>query len=351
MFDRILNINLICFTLFLLACSQPSEVTRPEFKFPLIIKEISTNETRLLQDSQNRGFDSSILFFGKNDSSIISANGRFILQIPTDFSAIRTLYIIPTDLGDINSNVSVSPDKRFLAFSLKPKDPDILWEIYLLDLSSLNLKQITNSANTIYQYPSFSPDSEYLVFSGERKDVNLETLEIVNLATMKTDTVLTSQGVQSTSRRYRYPHFSDTGRIVYLGKSSAGAFTDSILSIDIFGNDKQILDTECCFVNPVYVSQNGERIVYTKEGSPDLLVSMRSDGTDYVELMNGFNFGGGDGFSISPDGSKILYWSGKNRTLHSMDNNGQNQQVIAVGKNAIISCDLSLIAFASIREK
>lgn len=346
--------KLYCFvillgTFFIYQCSQPSNAPDPEFDLPLSTYNLTTQQTKTLSDPNEGRYDQTTLFFGEEDSTIFIFDNRLILVTPVDLSNIDPLYTITANL-DQPFDVSISPNKHFFVFSAREQNTSNQPDIYMVDIQKLELMRITDSPNTYYRYPRFSLDNRRLIFSGERKDINLNTIEIYDLITMTTDTIRIDQSANSQSPQFRFPHFLSNEKILYVSRGF-GAFVDSIITISPSGNDKQILETACCFVTPLVVSQNGERVVYTTEGNPEKLISIRSDGSEYYELINGFDFGELERFSVSSDGNTILYWLEENRNLYYVNSDGTNRRSIANARNGVFSSDLSIIAFASIREK
>jgi|GEM_PF-5013507 len=329
-----------------LGCETPAEGVRsPDYGMGVF--SLDTGQATLLANSSISSFKSAAYFFSDTDSTIYVFIGGLILQAPRDLSDLNILYRIPDSLSAFQRvNLDLSPDNNYVAWSLG-NGQEI--GLYLLSLNTLVLKPLRRIPGTNVLHPKFSSDSRKIVYATSAQTGGVATIEVFDIFTGAIDTVMIDANPSRTGgSRLQFPHFSEGNtRVIYM-KDSPGIARDSLINVNLSGNDKLLLDPLCRSIGGVVVSRDGSRIVYVKDGNPNPLVSIKSDGTGFHEIADRFSTGSSSGFSISNKGERIAYWMGDRPRLYSLDGDGSNHGVVAQGINGVFSNNLTSFVFTNV---
>jgi len=318
-------------------CKSPIEgVPNPNYRMG--VYNLNTAQTTILTNTTIPSFQSATYFFSNTDSVIYIIIGNTLLKAPQDLSSVTTLFKTPDSLrASTREEVALSPDNNYVAWALSNGQKIGL---YLLNLNTLVFKAVKTIPGTNIQYPRFSTDSRKVVYVTSAQVGGFATIETFNIVTSLIDTTLTDANrTGAAGSRLLFPHFSSNNtRLIYM-KNSTGLPSDSLITVNLSGEDKQLLDPECLFLGGVVVSRDGSRIVYTKDASLRPLASIKNEGTGFHEITSSIGNSNNNGFSISPNGEKISYWLANMQNLYVLNSDGTDQKVIARGLNGSFSND------------
>ena len=127
------------------------------------------------------------------DGATWSPDGKEI-AFTTNISGRMNVWLVPTDGGwpqqltvsDQRQTSPVwSPDGKWIAF-LSDKDGDELWDIYLANPKSGEVKNVTMSSRTEEGAPSWSPDGKQIAYPTRPKDKAAYEIDVMDIKTQKT---------------------------------------------------------------------------------------------------------------------------------------------------------------------
>ena len=230
-------------------------------------------------------------------------------------------------LGYVDQNPDVSPDGRRIAFERTSTTSCCTVEIYVVDVDSHNLTQLTNNPpdqDCLFTTgcdggAAWSPDGTKLAF-GRQIGPTIEDL-VTAIYIMNAD----GSHVRQVTQRVRpatgedgAPQWSPDGRsLLFQRFNVGGAQPDrglALWTIDLdTGRERRITPYDLRAGDTPDWSPDGQRILFhsNNDGPPDVsanLYSVRADGTDLRQLT--FEAGGVRnvlGSSYSPDGKWIVF--------------------------------------------
>ena len=214
---------------------------------------------------------------------------------------------------------SWSPDGKRIAF-MSLRDEHIIdfaptYEIYVMDADGGNPQNITNDRNDD-RYPSWSPDSERIVFVSQRpghfKSKFLITYEIY---VMDADGGNEQRLTENRRQNDLYPSWSPDGKRIAFEADRKGDFENpEIYVMDADGgNQQRLTENRRSDLSPSW-SPDGKRIAFVswRDGNPEIYV-MDADGKNQQRLTNNPRDDyspawGNSPFSVSPAGKKFTMW-------------------------------------------
>ena len=145
-----------------------------------------------------------------------------------------------------------SPDGQSMVFSLEQGGNT---DIYSMDIGSGQMRQLTN-APSIETSPCFSPDGSQIVFESDRSG----TQQIYLMSASGGEAVRISNG----KGRYSTPVWSPRGDMVAFTKQNEGRFHIGVMKTD--GSEERLLSASFLDEGPTW-APNGRVIMFTREGA------------------------------------------------------------------------------------
>ena len=239
---------------------------------------------------------------------------------------------------------AISPDGKWLAFASNRLQNA---ELYLMDLTTRTLQQLTHTDELDEYMPAFSPDGQSIAFVSERtrggmmlpsvqasgSDPRTATIYLMDVDGRNQRPLIDIAGAQ------RAPVFSPDGQKIAFESKAPMQGTDSepgstenndtleIYVIDIDGtNKKQLTHNDVDDGHPTW-APNGKQIAFT--GMVDdiyHIFNVNADGGTVQQLTYG-TIGSHYHSIFSPDGKRIIYVSNAHNhyTLWTMDADGTNK--------------------------
>ena len=200
--------------LLLFGCAQPSETT-PQ---PTVTLEAVFTSTPAI-----------IRYGGEGNLVFLSIEENGFAHLFVQSNPPQELPLTRITSGDWNDiTPSLSPDRKQLAFA---SDRNGFWDLYVMDLSSGEVKQVTNS----HEYdasPSWSPDGQFLVFETYLND-NLE-IAITSAADSSQKAIPLTQDSASDHS----PVWAPDGRHVAFISTRGGDSDVWLANLDLTGNER-----------------------------------------------------------------------------------------------------------------
>ncbi len=222
----------------------------------------------------------------------------------------------------------ISPDGKKIAFI---SDKTGNFEQYIMDVSGVNIRQLTINNNPYDGYASWYPDSKWLMYgygwvagSSELYKVNIEGT---------TNVPVTSYG-QNTF----HPDISKDGnKIVFAQQPGSWAPNNEIYTANIDGTG--ILKLTLNSYSDYFPSwaPDGNKIVFSASdngagyGNPYNIWIMNSDGSGKKKLTTDTGDWANSSPRFSPNGDKIIFYRGGGSTkvyILTMETNGLNRVII-----------------------
>ena len=239
---------------------------------------------------------------------------------------------------------AISPDGKWLAFASNRLQNA---ELYLMDLTTRTLQQLTHTDELDEYMPAFSPDGKSIAFVSERtrggmmlpsvqasgSDPRTATIYLMDVDGRNQRPLIDIDGAQ------RAPVFSPDGQKIAFeskaptqGTESAPGSTENNDTLEIYvihidgTNMKQLTHNDVDDGHPTW-APNGKQIAFT--GMVDdiyHIFSVNADGGT-VQRLTYENTGSHYHPTFSPDGKRIIYVSNAHNhyTLWTMDTDGTNK--------------------------
>ena len=239
---------------------------------------------------------------------------------------------------------AISPDGQWLAFTSNRLQNA---ELYLMDLATRSLQQLTHTDELDEYMPAFSPDGKSIAFVSERtrggmmlpsvqasgSDPRTATIYLMDIDGRNQRPLIDIEGAQ------RAPVFSPDGqKIAFESKApmqeteSEPGSTENNATLEIYAihidgrNKKRLTHNDVDDGHPTW-APNGKQIAFT--GMVDdiyHIFSVNADGGTVQRLTYG-NIGSHYHPTFSPDGKRIIYVSNAHNhyTLWTMDTDGRNK--------------------------
>jgi TolB protein len=145
-----------------------------------------------------------------------------------------------------------SPDGSTVVFSLEQGGNT---DIYAMDLGSGQMRQLTN-APSIETSPSYSPDGSQIVFESDRSG----TQQVYIMSASGGEAVRISGG----KGRYSTPVWSPRGDMIAFTKQNEGRFHIGVMLTD--GTEERLLTASFLDEGPTW-APNGRVVMFTREGA------------------------------------------------------------------------------------
>lgn len=239
---------------------------------------------------------------------------------------------------------AISPDGKWLAFASNRLQNT---ELYLMDLTTRSLQQLTHTDELDEYMPAFSPDGQSIAFVSERtrggmmlppvqasgSDPKTATIYLMDIDGRNQRPLIDIEGAQ------RAPVFSPDGRKIAFeskvstqGAESEPGSTENNATLEIYvihidgTNKKQLTHNDVDDGHPTW-APNGKQIAFT--GMVDdiyHIFSVNAAGGAVQQLTYG-NTGSHYHPTFSPDGKRIIYVSNAHNhyTLWMMNADGTNK--------------------------
>jgi TolB protein len=211
-------------------------------------------------------YDGANVQYLTDSSSIVlaprfSPNGDRILftSYASGFPAIYLMDVASLqtrNLGEVPGTMTFaprfSPDGNTVVFSLEKGGNS---DIYAMDIGSGQMNQLTN-APSIETSPSFSPDGSQIVFESDRSG----TQQIYIMSAGGGEAVRVSGG----KGRYSTPVWSPRGDMIAFTKQNEGRFHIGVMLTD--GGEERLLTASFLDEGPTW-APNGRVIMFTRESA------------------------------------------------------------------------------------
>lgn len=254
------------------------------------------------------------------------------------------LYTIDYNNNEINlisdtfqvSSVRVSPNGEKILFCRKNNG---YGDLYICNMNGTNVQQLTNSPQTEKYYQSFSNDGEKIVYVAVTKNKTVNyAICILNINNNEIDTLITSM-----NHTLAHPIFSPNGEKIYYIHKYSYLFS-RLYEMNKDGTNIQKFDDNYVSWNsPLYITPNGDKILYKS----DSLRIVNSDHTGNLALVYC-----NKGYSLSPDGTEIVYsssiYSGVSSSIYKINSDGSGNKLLfyeLAGYSPVFSPSGNKIAF------
>jgi TolB protein len=205
---------LIILGLFLFGCSQPSETGTN----PTVMPEAVFTSTPAL-----------IRYSGEGNLVFLSIEENGYAHLFVQGNPPQELPLTRITSGEWNDTApALSPDRKQVAFA---SDRNGYWDLYVMDLQSGEVKQVTNSKE-YDSSPSWSPDAQWLVFETYAND-NLE-IAIASLTDPSQKNIPLTQDSSSDHS----PVWAPDGRHVAFISTRGGGSDVWLASLDLTGDER-----------------------------------------------------------------------------------------------------------------
>ena len=264
----------------------------------------------------------------------------------SDGTILPTAPKISSENADDYSS-AVSPDGKQIIFSsYRLKNA----ELFLLDIVSGQITQLTQTPQINEYMPVFSPNGQQIAFVTERKVSSQARLTVQLSGSTPSNATISIMDLNGQNRRRltnnlaveRSPSFSPDGQTIIFEAVEQTTRTQDqepdleIFTISVDGQNKiQLTNNEVDDGFPSF-SPDGQKIVFVshRANNYDIFI-MNQNGTELQQLTH--TVSGDYQPSFSPDGLQIVYVSNRNNDyeLFTMDSDGQNQRPLtnSVGVN------------------
>ncbi|MFA3792853.1 amidohydrolase family protein [Aliiglaciecola sp. SL4] len=230
-----------------------------------------------------------------------------------------------------NIHPAFSPDGKKIAFS---SDRDGLSNIWMMDIESGELKQITKEKNNIMHSPKWSPDGQYILATkGIMSSRSIPAGEIWMYHYSGGDGIQIKARVngKKDQKNIADPAFSPDGKYVYFTQDISGGFTfsynrdplKSVFAITRYdlesGDEERFVSGTGGAIVPT-PSPDGKQLAFVRriKNRTALFVKNLADGSERVlyqalerDMQEGF---GSEGyfayFDWTPDSENIVFWTG-----------------------------------------
>ena len=234
---------------------------------------------------------------------------------------------------------TISPDGKWLAFTSNRLENA---ELYLMDLTTRTLQQLTHTDELDEYMPAFSPDGKSIAFVSERtrggmmlpsvqasgSDPRTATIYLMDVDGRNQRPLIDIEGAQ------RAPVFSPDGQQIAFesrrGEVTSPAENNDTLEIYVIRTDgtnkKQLTHNDVDDGHPTW-APNGKQIAFTgMVGDIYHIFSVNAEGGT-VKQLTYENTGSHYHPTFSPDGKRIIYVSNAHNhyTLWMMDADGRNK--------------------------
>ena len=211
-------------------------------------------------------YDGAGLQYLTDSSSIVlaprfSPNGDRIL-FTSYASGFPEIYLMDVgslqtrNLGQVPGTMTFAPrfapDGRTVVFSLEQGGNT---DIYTVDTESSQLNQLTN-APSIETAPSFSPDGSQIVFESDRSGT--QQVYVMSAGGGEPQRVSNGQG------RYGTPVWSPRGDLIAFTKQNEGRFHIGVMRAD--GSEERLLTASFLDEGPTW-APNGRVLMFTRQGA------------------------------------------------------------------------------------
>lgn len=202
------------------------------------------------------------------------------------------------------------PDKSGLLVTAS-RIPNKNFRIWQVSLASGTAEPLTKDSET-YAALSLDKEASFLVSTQVKEDFHLQVIEAENPSTKK----ILADALTAT--------FAPDGKIIFSSKMSGN---DEIWSINTSGSGQRQLTNDAADDWKPVVSPDGNLVFFTSNRTGEAHVwRMNADGSLQTKVTK---TEGGFPLSVSPDGSRVYYHHGIERTLwRASARGGEEQQVL-----------------------
>ncbi len=141
-------------------------------------------------------------------------------------------------------------------------------ELYLLNISSLEIKKITNSPQMVERYPRFSQDGQRIVYATQTGKAGTDpvALKLYDLVADSSYLLLLRDSENKHFNPFTTPCFGKNDEIIYyiynFNETLTYAGTSKLYSLDLKSGKVELIDENVYWATYVKYASIGDRLVY-----------------------------------------------------------------------------------------